>query len=377
MNNPHNSNNKNAELSTADTKNKILGYLYKSGIKIDTRHESILSMKDMDNIRDGDYVICPRFTGTRSWIIFFSIDESYFAVSFPKHSQRKREEIRIYPIDISVRKNFYRGTIMEGIYFRNGDIKNLIIDEVYILAGENQCFKPKNDRLANLAKHIKTSVSASPNFSISVTQVYSINEKSLKNLYEKIKTEPSIQEIIFYPKTYGLKIYSYTILDTDSIDNIIKITQFNLQKTTSPDVYNLLSLENKTKIGIAYIPDMETSKKCKQWFKDYKKKILLVKCQLHTEKQKWIPMEMVENDLISSKETDDYAETQADDFEQEIVDDIQKNSKNKRTIKSNKTNKQLDKKSKKKYIKKKEDKEEEEMEDDEENDDNDNEIVEI
>ena len=290
MSNPFNRNNKNPDLKLADTKNKILEYLYKSDIQIDTRHESILTMKDMDIIRNNDYVICPRFSGTRSWIIFFSTDNAYFAVSFPKHSQRKREELRIHPIDISVRKIFYRGTIMEGIYFQNNGKKHLVVDEVYRLAGEDQRLKSKEDRLTNLAKFIKNSMSASPNYRINVSQVYSINEKSLKKLYDKIKIEPSIQEIIFYPRMYGSKIYVYTILDTDLTDNVIKITQFKLQKTASPDVYNLLSPKNKNKIGIAYIPDIETSKKCKQWFKDYKKKILLVKCQFHIEKQKWIPM---------------------------------------------------------------------------------------
>lgn len=302
MNNPFNKNNKNIDLMLADTKNKILEYLYKSDIQIDTKHESILTMKDMDNIRDNDYVICPRFSGTRSWVIFFSTDQAYFAVSFPKHNQRKREEIRIHAIDITVRKIFYRGTIMEGIYFQNNNKKYLVIDEVYKLAGEDQILKPKEDRLANLAQYIKKSMSASPNYCISVSQVYNINEKSLKKLYDKIKTEPSIQELIFYPRLYGLKIYTYTILDSDLTDNIIKISIFNLQKTSNPDVYNLLTLENKNKIGIAYIPNIETSKKCKQWFKDYKKKTLVVKCHLHIEKQKWIPMEIVESDLLNNSE---------------------------------------------------------------------------
>ena len=81
------------------------------------------------------------------------------------------------------------------------------------------------------------------------------------------------------------------------VDNIIKLAEFRMQKTTSPDVYNLLSIDTKNKIDIAYIPDMETSKKCKQWYKDNKAKELVVKCQLDINKKKWIPIDLIEQEL--------------------------------------------------------------------------------
>jgi hypothetical protein len=68
-----------------------------------------------------------------------------------------------------------------------------------------------------------------------------------------------------------------------------------MQKTKNPDVYNLLS--SGTKIDIACIPDMETSKKCKQWFKDNNAQELFVKCRFDFEKKKWIPIELIEKEL--------------------------------------------------------------------------------
>lgn len=62
------------------------------------------------------------------------------------------------------------------------------------------------------------------------------------------------------------------ITETDLVDNIIKLAQLYLEKTASPDVYNLYRINSDKKIDIAYIPDIETSRKCKQWFKDSKEK---------------------------------------------------------------------------------------------------------
>lgn len=300
------SHDKNLNLRSAEVKNEILKYLYSSGINVNSRHEKICNSRDLDNIRDSDYVICPKFRGTRTWVIFFHSVRSnvYYAVNFPKHSQRKREDIVIHPIEINVDTKFYHGTIMEGIYYKDSNTKYLIIDEVYVLGGENQLLKSKDDRLNYLSTYFKDSIRINLNYSMIVTQYYLIGKKSLKELYDSIKKDTRIQEIIFYPQQYGKKIYLYTIIDTDLIDNVIKTAILYFQKTSTPDVYNLLSCDSKTKIGMAYIPDTETSKKCKEWFKLNKKaKELIVKCRFDMVKKLWIPIELVEEDIIEISES--------------------------------------------------------------------------
>jgi hypothetical protein len=287
---------KNEKLGHREVKNKILKYLYTNNINLNLKHEIITGDMDLDNIRDNDYIICPRFGGTRSWIIFFHTGPYYYAVNFPKHSQKKKEDLYIHPIEMSVSKEFYKGSIMEGIYFRMDDKRYLIVDEIYLFAGENQLLKPKEDRLNMLSKCIKVGTNINDNYSMHVSQYYNIDKRSLQNLYDKIKADSKIQEIIFYPQIYGRKIYSYAIMDSDLNDNIINISNFILQKTDNPDVYNLLSVPSEKKVDIAYIPDIETSKKCKQWFKNTGKKKLLAKCQMDMGKKKWIPLELIEED---------------------------------------------------------------------------------
>lgn len=302
---------KNNGLNTEKVKSKILNFIFSNGINLDTDYSIIANDEDLDNIRDNDYIICPRVTGTRSWVIFFHDGDYYYAISLPKHfligrgKNRKKnihlDKVIIYPIDISASKEMYRGTIMEGIYFRMDNRCFLIIDEVYLLAGQNQIIKQKTDRLNYLSNYIKHATNISQKYSMYVCQYFEINEKSLKDLYEKIKADPKIREIIFYPKNYGRKIYSYTILDTDLVEYIIRISQFYLQKTINPDVYNILSIDDRKKIDIAYIPNINTSKKCKQWFKEKRSEILLVKFQMDMDTKKWVPIDIVNNGIVDSK----------------------------------------------------------------------------
>lgn len=288
---------KNFNINSDEIKNRILKYLYTNGINTEVRYANVSSEKDLDVIKNNDYIICPRYVGTRSWVILFNVGINYYAVNFPKHGQHKRTDIVIHPIEMAFGKAFYQGTIMEGIYYRNDNNKHIIIDEIYTLCGENQIFKPKEDRLGTLKLHFKKNVASSPNFSMTVVNHYEINAPSLKDLHEKIKNNPNVQEIIFYPKKYGDKIYSYTILDSDLMDNIIETSCFYLEKTSSPDVYNLLATKTKNKIDIAYVPTLEASIRCKSWFKNKKIKEILVKCQYDYSFKKWIPMEIIEEDV--------------------------------------------------------------------------------
>ncbi|AVL94909.1 hypothetical protein ma523 [Moumouvirus australiensis] len=304
MNN-HNQVIKNADLNKRETKNLVLKYLYTSQVDLNLRHEYIKTNDDMNNIRDNDYIICPKFIGTRSWILFFKSESGvYYAVNFPKHSQKKKESIKIFPIELNVSKEYYRGTIMEGIYFNVDDRRFLIVDEVYMLSGQDQMLKPKCDRLEMLTQNFKKNVVANHKFNMYVSQFYRTDKNNLKELYDNIKNDMKIQEIIFYPNTYGRKIYTYTILEMDLHDDIIKYSTMLLEKTSNSDVYNLYTIGSSSKIGIAYIPDIKTSKMCKQWFKDMKTDKLMVKCKLNMEKNKWIPVEIIENE-VSDVSSDD------------------------------------------------------------------------
>ena len=302
--------NKNININDAETKNMILKYLYGKNLKNTISFTGIQKVSDLDNIKNGDYIVCPRFRGSRSWVIFFKTQGSkheipnYYAVSFPKHSQYKKINLRIHAVDISVSREFYNGTIMEGIFYRVANEKFLIIDEVYTLCGENQLLKSKTDRLNYLSNFITTNTVQTLSYHLYPCQYYSLTESNLSELYDKIKGDNRIQDIIFYPQIHGRKIYQYTIIDIDLTDDIIKTGVFKLQKTNNPDVYNVISFKTDNKIDIAYLPDMATSKKCKQWFKDEKATELAVKCRMNMEHKKWIPIELIETDVdIRSNKT--------------------------------------------------------------------------
>ena len=283
---------KNINLNSDGTRRKIFKFLIENTAKINDSIIPITSIDNLDQIKNNEYIVCPVLHGTRSWILFFKSNNDYYAVNFPKHHERKRDSIVIHPIDIKVSEDYYLGTIASGVYFNRQNERYIVIDEVYMLCGNSQLFKYKDDRLDNIASSLNTDTIQSQKFHIYVSQYFKISEKGLTDLFHKIKTDPNIRDIVFCPRLSNMQSYSYTIIKSDLVEEVTKLYVFKLQKTNSEDVYNVLDKKTGAKIDIAYIPDIITSKKCKQWFKGKKITELLVKCKFHTDRKKWIPVEI-------------------------------------------------------------------------------------
>lgn len=286
---------KNQFLELPEIKKKIFKYLY-TNIDIKKVNQTCISNEtDLGYIKNNDYIICPKLKGTRIWIIFTIIDEICYAVNFKKYN-KKISDIYIHPINILIHKSLYLGTIMEGVIIKNGSNIMIVVDEIYILSGVDQLLKSKCERLKHISNIFQENIKNISNFFIHVTLFYKINEKSLEELYIKIKSDPDICGINFYPNIYGKKNYYYLISPDDLIDDIVTVGNFFIQKTKNPDVYPLFIPGNDNKIGIAYIPNEKTSKMCRQWFKNTKETKILIKCHMHnTNSKKWIPIEIIDN----------------------------------------------------------------------------------
>jgi hypothetical protein len=134
---------------------------------------------------------------------------------------------------------------------------------------------------------------------------------------------------------YGRPIFVRTILDSDLKDDIIHLSNFSMHRPENADVYKLFDIHTEKKIGIAYIPDTQTSKKCKQWFNKKSVKTLIVKCKLDIEKNKWIPIEPVDdtnidvgkNKILAAKKSSSQSSSDEDSPLERSTEDFKKSKK--------------------------------------------------
>lgn len=286
---------KNINLHDIETINKIFGVLekkigyYKTVIHQIQSHENIL------DIMNSSYSVTSGFSGARCWIMMFIMDNVHYFISFPQKNIKRKDEIKLFAIPNKANPILYKTTIMEGIYFKHSEKKYFAIDNIHYYAGENMYLKTRTEIFNKISKNFQKDIHKLPSHNIVLRDNYSINENNFNSLYEEIQINPHIREIIFWPerKSKTEKIYSYTINDFDKNIEYIESRQMYMIKKNLTDVYELEDYDGK-KMGIAYIPDINTSTMCSKWFKTKKKNKLKVLFHKKQHDDKWIPIHKID-----------------------------------------------------------------------------------
>lgn len=284
-----NNKKKNLNLESTCVKQKILRYLSTYNIK-NTNINELSKDNEIDYIVNNDYIVCPQIRGTRSWFIIKKFDDCYYAVTFPKKIH-KNTNIVVYPIELSLKKTLYDGTIMEGMCHKYKNERYMIVDDVYLLKNENQLIFSKNDRLDKLTDVLNDSVTHTNMHHLYVSQRFKLTRFDLIDLYEKIKLDNRIESLVFFPNILGKPLFKYTIVEADMIDDVVRYNSFIMKKTTLPDIYHLYVSDTTLSYSIASVPDQHYSKLYRKWFKNSDGKDIYVKCKMNNnDEQLWIPI---------------------------------------------------------------------------------------
>lgn len=229
--------------------------------------------------------------------------------------------------------------------FKNDKVINqsqLIITDVLYLCNKNLTTQDYKNKifLFNIFLKINYKNEKDDNIKLNVNPVYELNQvKELFTHYNKINHQIlNIKGIVFHPQKssvklvyinnnqdneYKEKLYDITekisktetkfeIFDNFDLQNVKKKIVFELKDISNnediklnfevkkhdciPDIYTLYGLYlinnkiYKKKSGIAYIPDYNTTIKCKNIFQNKNK--LILECLFYPSKGKWIPMKV-------------------------------------------------------------------------------------
>jgi hypothetical protein len=259
---------KNQNLNNINIQKKIFKYLMDHIPKRKYDPIKIHNWDDVREIKENVYYVVPKFIGAYSWMLFLNIDNCYFAITI--HKKSINNQFRIYPIDACGRKPIYDGTIIDGIFFKKPDTnqKYFIINEVYYLEGRNMTNISRMDRMSIISEYIKENIQRSPNYYIAVCNNYQLTEDGITDVYNVSKNDKQICGWLFYPSYYSGNnhVFYYPFQFNDFVITQEQNKIFLMVKTNRVDGYQLYELDTNQKIGIAYIPNIATSHKCKSWF---------------------------------------------------------------------------------------------------------------
>lgn len=211
-------------------------------------------------------------------------------------SQNNMNDIKIYTFNMKTSNMYlYFNTVFDGKIIKNDS--TFLISDCYYLNGEDMYgteLKTKFNIINNILKDIEL------NFNIKLVSLYKYSD--IPNLIFKDikKTNLKINGLIFLPN-YSGKFYIY--VNDSEFDNIKNNQQelqintninsecdFFIKKTKIPDVYELYfdSILGNVKEGIAHIPNMITSRYCKELLKY--QDMIKIKCVKSIKFNKWVPL---------------------------------------------------------------------------------------
>lgn len=329
-----------------NVKRIVIDELYR---KIDLNNHKFIRVTTNEHITDlknKKYYISANYGGITAFLFFLKINNTYNcflidrrSLPFDKNKKNKCHDVRLKRIYLSINIKFYNDTILDCIKIDdvlNGKIQIIILDVLYF--GGKNLIKHNYKHKMTLFERCVTKnylLKNNDNAIMYITPVYELNEiKELYVNYIKLNYDKlRIRGLAFYPNTSGNRIiylttkednyYKELMFDENHIieqtthteveqTNNVRgekyykiclkdlsydakiILNINVVKTLTPDVYKLYSLFEinnkiiKNKIGCAYIPNYNTSLKCRQLFANIDE--MIMECEFNNKTAKFIPI---------------------------------------------------------------------------------------
>lgn len=274
---------------------------------------------DLVQLDDTYKYITPIYTGENYIFIFFKNCNKYISILIKKKDIYKLKNEDINKLNILNKKvylgeNIYKGTILEGTLLNTNN--EFVINDVYMLCGEQMIDKLYYSKIMNISSYINNNYSKTDNrneLKLYVNSVFDIKE--FKNMIDNknIENKKYMKGIAFNKKISDTRLLYFLNNEVKGIDiadkkipglnyksnlNNNKNSEniFMMKKTEMYDVYNLLEKDNNGEytinIGIAYLPNVDSSKYWGEVFNNKSK--TLVKCIFNQNKNKWTPIDNLE-----------------------------------------------------------------------------------
>lgn len=236
--------------------------------------------KNLNFIKSNNYKLINIKNNNNYILLFKKINNIFYNILIEKNFNLDEKnldninfnKINMYFINNKIPKDYYNGTIIDGIISEDKTTFNMY--DIYNFKG-NQIDENLNNKI-NYFNKIRSDIELEL-LRLDIIEYQDLNKlKECKNLSGIlfIPFESNMKKFIIYFEQKLTKIYKKLIM-----------------KKINTDVFNLYEIsnsENKISIGIAHIPTLELSR----YFADYEDEIK-VNCYWYEKFRKWVPFEII------------------------------------------------------------------------------------
>lgn len=350
-------------ISNDQMKTQLVNYIYDSINLSKFSYCLLCYESELSELQKHKYFVSSNYTGSSSLLVFTKIyGKQYSFLVDRKTLSYTRQKVNINnvktnQINLKLDNDIYNGTILDGTYIQRNNTNTFIITDVFQFKGQNYEDISLKSKLQYFDMYLNSNYYQTEyNLNLIVNKLYDLDqiETLLNKDIPKLNKTYIIKSICFYPEISGKKIiFNFdnekrddkpksimnnttnmnNTVDTSEYINHDKIKQnqndiqtclyyyvpksgikditytFEIKKTENVDVYMLYIVSpvlkdgkerlKRTKVGLAYIPNAETSEWCRLLFESNnnsnnsitkKEQVKLIHCRFHKDKNKWEPV---------------------------------------------------------------------------------------
>ena len=284
------------EILKYDIKSKIFNYLVESVSKSKLESNLIRNECNLNDLLDNNYNILPNIVGEDYIFICKKLNDKYYVVLVEKNSfdlsNINFNKINIISLKIRLNLKSYDGTIFEGRLVNLGGTNVFIINKVFMLDGNKLDNLALDDIYEKTNEFIDNSYILDTNMNsilFKLNRVYKIHEFD-DLLSNKLKSSKYKFSSIDFVKSNFENTYRLYFSNQDYSSNFVNI----LGKLIDIDVIELYAKDNMNKIrriGIAHIPDINTSLLCNKFIS--KNELSNLRCKFNFKFKKWVPLKVI------------------------------------------------------------------------------------
>lgn len=293
------------------TKKKILDFLLNNVEEYNFNYQVINNESHLMKLKNLQYFVTPNIAGDNYLFVCKKINNIYYNVIIKKKTLGNLENINynnIIMLSLKVRMSTstYNGTIFDGKIVNLGGCSVFIINDAYMLYGQDLLEDNLDKRHEKVNKFLDESYIIDNNMNVVDFRLNKLNDISdIKDLvYNRMdKSVYNFDSIAFLPK---VKDQKYIFYFNNKHSYIMEKNM--LGKKIDVDVIELFTkdVEDDTRrVGIAHIPTTKCSKICAQHITD---RLTPIKCRLNPSFKKWEPIEIYIDDNIKIDSYEDIKE---------------------------------------------------------------------
>ena len=284
------------EILKYDIKSKIFNYLVNNVSSNKLYNNLIKNDNNLNEILDNGYSILPNIVGEDYIFICKKLNDKYYVVLIEKNSfdlnNINFNKINIISLKIRLNLRSYDGTIFEGRLVNLGGSNVFIINKVFMLNGDGLNNLNMDDIYERTNNFIDNSYIIDTNMNsilFKLNRLYELSEFDDLLSNRLVNSKYKFSNIDFIKSDFE-NTYRLYFSNQDNNSYFVNI----LGKLIDIDVIELFAKDNMDKIkriGIAHIPDINTSLLCNKYISG--NDLCNLKCKFNFKFKKWVPLKVV------------------------------------------------------------------------------------